>query len=73
MRLRITIPDDDAAFLEAYAVRAGLTSRSAVVRQAIALLREDQLIRDYVTAFDEWADSGETAVWETTTRDGRSR
>ena len=73
MRLTITMTEGEASFLDEFAARAGLDSRSAVVRQAIALLRANQLTRDYAKAFDEWADSDDTDAWEATTSDGRSR
>ena len=70
MKLSVSIPDDDVVFLDEFAARAGMESRSAVVQQAIAMLKAAELTRDYVAAFDEWADSGDADVWEATTGDG---
>ena len=70
MKLSVSIPDDDVVFLDEFAARAGMESRSAVVQQAIAMLKAAELTRDYVAAFDEWADSGDADVWEAATGDG---
>ena len=73
MKLSVSIPDDDVAFLDAFAERAGTESRSAVVQQAIALLRSMELAPQYADAFDEWAQSDEATDWESTSGDGLGR
>lgn len=70
MRLSITLTAEDVAFLDEFAARAGMESRSAVVRRAIAMLKAAELTRDYAKAFDEWAESDSAAVWDATTGDG---
>ena len=73
MKLSVSIPDDDVVFLDEFAARAGMVSRSAVVQQAIAMLKAAELTRDYAKAFDEWADSGDADVWDASTGDGLPR
>ena len=73
MKLSVSIPDDDVVFLDAFAARAGMESRSAVVQQAIAMLKAAELTRDYAKAFDEWAASDDDAAWDRTAGDGLPR
>ena len=70
MKLSVSLPDEDVAFLDAYARTTGLPSRSAAVQHAIRLLRHADLEQDYADAWDEWETSGERAAWEGTISDG---
>jgi Arc/MetJ-type ribon-helix-helix transcriptional regulator len=70
MKLSISLPDEDVAFLDDYAKSAGLRSRSAAVHHAVRLLRMPELEDDYWAAWDEWVQSGEQDAWGTTTSDG---
>ncbi len=67
MKLSVSLPDGDVAFLDAYAREHGLGSRSGVVHEALALLRERALSADYLAAWDEWADDPDNAVWDEAT------
>ena len=58
------------AALDEYARTAGLASRSAALRHAVALLRTADLEREYAAAWDEWDASGSRDAWERTTDDG---
>ena len=70
MKLSVSLSDDDVALIDAYARAAGVGSRSAVLQQAIRLLRDARLEEDYAAAWDEWAQSGEHAAWATVVADG---
>lgn len=70
MKVSVSIPDDDVAFLDEFAERAGMESRSAVVQQAIAMLRAAELAQDYAEAFAEWAQSDDAKAWDATAGDG---
>ena len=70
MKLSVSLSDDDIALLDAYAVRAGLPSRSAALQRAIRLLRHATLDADYAGAWAERDAQGEAAVWESVTADG---
>ena len=70
MKISVSLPEEDVAFLDAYAQEAEGLSRSAAVHDAIALLRTARLMTDYAQAFDEWIDSGEAAVWDAVVADG---
>ena len=70
MKVSISLPDDDVRFLDEFAERRKLDSRSAAVQRAVRLLRTSELETAYEAAFDEWAASGEATLWDRTTADG---
>lgn len=70
MKVSVSLTDDDVAFVDEYAAHKGVPSRSAVIHQAIELLRNAGLEEAYSTAWDEWADSEEAQLWDTATADG---
>ena len=70
MKLSVSLPDEDVAFLDDYAQVEGHASRSAVVHKAVQLLRTAELASEYEQAWDEWSSSGEAEVWDSTTGDG---
>ena len=70
MKISVSLPDDDVAFLDDYARATETASRSAALHEAIVLLRTAHLMGDYAQAFDEWIDSGEAAVWDAVVSDG---
>jgi Arc/MetJ-type ribon-helix-helix transcriptional regulator len=70
MKVSISLPDDDVAFLDAYALTQGIESRSAVVHQAVRLLRASELGEAYEAAFTSWQDEGQAAAWDSVAADG---
>ncbi|MFZ2526303.1 MAG: ribbon-helix-helix domain-containing protein [Rhodococcus sp. (in: high G+C Gram-positive bacteria)] len=65
-RFTISLPDEDARFLDAYVRERGLGSRSAGIRAAIRMLGAAGLERDYAMAFGD----GDTEDdWDVTTAD----
>ena len=70
MKLSVSIPDDDVAFLDQFAERAGMESRSAVLHRAIALLKSADLAGEYDIAFTDWNESVDEQLWESTVGDG---
>jgi Arc/MetJ-type ribon-helix-helix transcriptional regulator len=72
MKISVSLPEEDLAFLDEYGTRTAADSRSAVIHAAIQLLRSEELEDDYVRAWQEW-DEDETAAsaaWDGTTGDG---
>jgi len=69
MKLSVSLPDEDVAFLDAYADSHGMPSRSRAVQRAVNLLRAETLAGDYESAFAEWSDADATA-WDTAVADG---
>jgi Arc/MetJ-type ribon-helix-helix transcriptional regulator len=70
MKVSVSLPTEDVAFLDAYASAQGFASRSAVVHRAVRLLRASELGSAYEGAWDEWTRSGEATAWETAVDDG---
>jgi Arc/MetJ-type ribon-helix-helix transcriptional regulator len=73
VKLSVSLSDDDVAVIDDYARETGLPSRSAVVQHAVRLLRQRGLEAEYEAAFDEWHDSQDRPLWETTIADGLDR
>jgi len=69
MKVSVSLPDDDVAFLDRYVVTRGIPSRSAAVHRAVELLRAEELGPAYADAWDTWA-ADEADTWETTVGDG---
>jgi Arc/MetJ-type ribon-helix-helix transcriptional regulator len=70
MKMSVSLPSDDVAFVDEYAARAGLPSRSSVLHEAIRLLRMADLERDYAAAWQEWAAGGDSSPWDRAIADG---
>jgi Arc/MetJ-type ribon-helix-helix transcriptional regulator len=70
VKVSISLPDEDVRFLDEFAERRNLDSRSAAVQRAVRLLRTSELEGAYEAAFDEWGASGDAALWDRTTADG---
>ena len=70
MKLSVSLPDGDIAFLDEYARSHGVSSRSGVLQEALALLRTHQLGADYAAAWDEWAADRDNSAWDAADADG---
>jgi Arc/MetJ-type ribon-helix-helix transcriptional regulator len=69
MKLSVSLPEEDVAFLDRYARDQGIESRSAVLQRAVRLLRGQTLGRQYQQAWDEWFGGEDAALWESTIAD----
>lgn len=69
MKVSVSLPAEDVAFLDDQAESTG-TSRSAIVHKAVRLLKGAQLGTAYEQAWEAWEASGEEDAWEAATRDG---
>ena len=63
MKVSVSLRAEDVAFLDAYARNHAYDSRSAVVQQAIHVLRLGELGEAYGPAWEEWASGGEADLW----------
>jgi Arc/MetJ-type ribon-helix-helix transcriptional regulator len=72
MKLSVSLPDGDVAYLDDYARAQGHKSRSAVLHEAVRALRATELGGAYEDAWETWASTGEAAAWESTASDGLS-
>lgn len=70
MKLSVSIGADDVEFLDEYARKTGLESRSAALQKAVRLLRTSELRASYAAAWEEFDPAGDGALWETTVGDG---
>jgi Arc/MetJ-type ribon-helix-helix transcriptional regulator len=69
VKLSVSLPDEDVAFIDEFAAATGETSRSAVIHRGIALLRQMRLEHAYAEAWREWDDS-DAEFWDATSADG---
>ena len=70
MKISVSLPEGDVAFVDEYAARNAADSRSAVIHAAIELLRQAQLEQEYTEAFAEWDGSEDAAFWDQFSADG---
>jgi Arc/MetJ-type ribon-helix-helix transcriptional regulator len=70
MKVSVSLPAEEVAYLDAYAREHDMRSRSAVVHKAVALLRSSQLEAAYQEAWQSWESSGHAAVWDSASADG---
>ncbi|HEY4454858.1 MAG TPA: antitoxin [Pseudonocardiaceae bacterium] len=70
MKLSVSLIDEDIAFIDEYARTHAATSRSAVLHQAVDLLRASQLGDNYAAAWEEWAADDDAKLWDATAGDG---
>jgi Arc/MetJ-type ribon-helix-helix transcriptional regulator len=70
VKVSVSLPEEDLAFIDEYARRAEIRSRSAVLHRALALLREHEMEAGYASAWRDWADIEDRELWEATSGDG---
>jgi Arc/MetJ-type ribon-helix-helix transcriptional regulator len=70
MKVSVSLPEEDVAYIDDYAQRVGAPSRSSVLHQAVALLRMSELEAAYAAAFHEWQASEDHDLWENVVADG---
>ena len=70
MKVSVSLPEDDVDFLDDYARTQGYDSRSAVLQKAVGLLRSADLADAYAAAWQDWAETGDAAAWDTALADG---
>lgn len=70
MKVSISLPEEDLAFLDEYGRAVGAASRSAVLHRAVRLLRATALGSAYSQAWEEWETEGSSEVWESVAGDG---
>jgi Arc/MetJ-type ribon-helix-helix transcriptional regulator len=69
MKLSVSLSEDDVALIDEFVSR-GAPSRSAVLHNALQLLRATELESAYAAAADEWAASEDAHVWDGASADG---
>jgi Arc/MetJ-type ribon-helix-helix transcriptional regulator len=66
VKLSVSLPEDDVAFLDSYATARGISSRSAAMHKAVRLLRASELGPNYEEAWNEWTQRDDGDVWDVT-------
>jgi Arc/MetJ-type ribon-helix-helix transcriptional regulator len=69
MKLSVSLPEEDVAFVDSFAENHH-TSRSAVLHEAVLMLRQRDLADEYADAYAEWDENGDAIAWEGTVADG---
>jgi Arc/MetJ-type ribon-helix-helix transcriptional regulator len=64
MKVSISLPDTDVAFLDRYARTQKIDSRSAVILRAVRLLQATELGEAYAEAWQDWTKSEDGALWD---------
>ena len=70
MKVSVSLPDEDVEFVDEYARTRGFDSRTAVLHNAVRLLRTADLGSAYADAWQEWEGHGEAELWESAAGDG---
>ncbi|MEV5592541.1 ribbon-helix-helix domain-containing protein [Streptomyces sp. NPDC052496] len=70
MKISVSLPEEDVAFVDAYGKKTDAQSRSAVIHAAVELLRTSELEADYASAWEEWDESDDAQLWDRTSGDG---
>jgi len=70
MKVSVSLPATDLSFLDAYARRLELPSRSAALHDAVRALRDRDLEAAYLEADEEWYASADREAWDGVTNDG---
>jgi Arc/MetJ-type ribon-helix-helix transcriptional regulator len=70
MKVSVSLSDEDVEFLDFYAERHQIPSRSAALQRAIRALRTTELTSAYESAWNEWDESTDSTVWDAAATDG---
>jgi Arc/MetJ-type ribon-helix-helix transcriptional regulator len=70
VKVSVSLPPEEVAYLDAYAREHDMQSRSAVVHKAVTLLRSSQLEAAYEDAWQSWDSSQDDAGWDSAAADG---
>ena len=68
MKLSVSLPEKDVAFIDRQIADHGEPSRSAVIRKALDRLQLDSLEEEYAQRWAEWSEEDE--IWDVTVADG---
>lgn len=65
MKISVSLPEEDIKFLDS---QGG--NRSAILHDAVRLMRQARLSDQYEMAIEEWADSEDAPLWDRAAADG---
>lgn len=69
-KVSVSLPPELLEFVEDYQESHGTVSRSEVFAVALRLLRERELAQAYAQASQEWDNSEDYRLWDSTVGDG---
>jgi len=70
MKMSVSLPEEDIAFLDSYVKDHDAGSRSAALHKAVVLLRSAELADAYEDAWSSWASSDDSGAWDGVVADG---
>jgi Arc/MetJ-type ribon-helix-helix transcriptional regulator len=70
MKVSVSLPQDDIAFLDEETRAGRYPSRSAAVKAAVTVLRQAAITDSYAEAWEEWEQSGDDLLWDSVAGDG---
>lgn len=70
MKVSVSLPQDDIAFLDEETRAGRYPSRSAAVKAAVTVLRQAAITDSYAEAWEEWEQSGDDRLWDSVAGDG---
>ena len=69
MKISVSLPHDDLAFVDEETRAGRFETRSAAIHAAIRLLRDRRYVDSYAAAWDEW-DGTDAEAWNSVDSDG---
>ncbi len=70
VKISVSLPAGRVEFVDRYTTQNQSRTRSSTIAEAVALLEEREMESAYAAAYDEWKDSEDQALWDTTSNDG---
>lgn len=70
MKLSVSLSEEDVRFIDSHLRETNAASRSAVIHEALEMLRSADLEDAYLAAWDEWEASEDADLWEQASADG---
>jgi Arc/MetJ-type ribon-helix-helix transcriptional regulator len=70
MKVSVSLPEEDLAYIDEYVQRTGAPSRSSALHHAVTLLRMSEIEDAYASAWDEWQQTEDHELWDSTSGDG---
>lgn len=73
MKVSVSLPEDDVAYLDESVKKRKFGSRSAALHRAVSVLRAVEHGAAYEDAWRDWFTSNDSDLWEPTSSDGLKR
>ena len=70
VKVSVSLPEEDIRYIDDYVRRTGSPSRSSALHRAVSLLRMSEIEEAYTSAWDEWQETEDAGLWDSTSGDG---